>query len=319
MVGLVASCDRTPPTPPPPAAPAPVMAPPAAPRGPTATLSDRISRAAADRVVAIGDLHGDLEITRRALRLAGAIDDADAWVGGSLVVVQTGDQIDRADDDRKVIDLLEKVREGAKKAGGQLIVVNGNHEIMNVALDFRYVTRGAFVPFADFAIKEAPPNTPFAALAERGRAVAFAPGGVYARKLAEQPIVMKVGDSVFVHGGILPKHVTYGLDRMNDETRAWMLGQRPEPPAIVVAEDAPIWTRAYAGQGAPDPCRDVTAALDSLGARRMVIGHTVQKGGVTHDCGDRLWRIDVGMSPYFGGPLEVLAIEKGEATVRRAK
>ncbi|MCA9658976.1 MAG: calcineurin, partial [Myxococcales bacterium] len=53
----------------------------------------------AKRIVALGDVHGDLEATRHALRIAGAIDGDDRWIGGDLVVVQTGDQLDRGDDE----------------------------------------------------------------------------------------------------------------------------------------------------------------------------------------------------------------------------
>ena len=42
------------------------------------------------RIVAFGDVHGDLEAARGALRLAGAIDEQDRWIGGDLIVVQTG-------------------------------------------------------------------------------------------------------------------------------------------------------------------------------------------------------------------------------------
>ena len=67
---------------------------------------------AAERIVAIGDLHGDLEATRRALRLAGAIDERDTWIGGDLVVVQAGDQLDRGNGEQAIIDLLERLRRG---------------------------------------------------------------------------------------------------------------------------------------------------------------------------------------------------------------
>ena len=36
----------------------------------------------AGRIIALGDLHGDLNATRQALHLAGAIDESDHWVGG---------------------------------------------------------------------------------------------------------------------------------------------------------------------------------------------------------------------------------------------
>ncbi len=69
---------------------------------------------AAERIVAIGDLHGDLEVTQRVLRLAGAIDENDRWIGGDLVVVQTGDQLDRGDDERAILDLFARLRDEAE-------------------------------------------------------------------------------------------------------------------------------------------------------------------------------------------------------------
>src|SRR4051794_29951374 len=86
----------------------PRAAAPAPPK--PAPLSARLSRPAPARVVAIGDLHGDLDHARRALRLAGAVDAQDKWVGGALVVVQTGDEVDRGDDDRTILDLVESLK-----------------------------------------------------------------------------------------------------------------------------------------------------------------------------------------------------------------
>ena len=72
----------------------------------------------AQHIVAIGDLHGDLEATRAALRLAGAIDERDRWVGGTWVIVQTGDQLDRGDDELEILDLLDALAAQAQAAGG---------------------------------------------------------------------------------------------------------------------------------------------------------------------------------------------------------
>ncbi len=276
------------------APPAPAL-PSAAP-----TLSSRISRSAPDRIVAIGDLHGDLDHARRALRLAGAIDEHDQWVGGRLLVVQTGDEIDRGDDDRAILDHVEEWKRQATAAGGELVALLGNHELMNASLDFRYVTPGGFAAFSSL---------------DGGRAAAFQPSGPYATLEAQRPLVMKVGDTVFVHGGILKKHVAYGLDRMNDETDAWLAGKRHDPPAIVVSDDGPVWTRAYSAEGKAPACSELSATLAALGARRMVVGHTVQRGGVNSACDGAVWRIDVGLSRYFGGPIQVLEIRGGEVRV----
>ena len=62
------------------------------------------------RLLAFGDVHGDLQATRQALRLAGAIDAHDRWVGGPLVVVQTGDQLDRGDDEGRMNFLADPYR-----------------------------------------------------------------------------------------------------------------------------------------------------------------------------------------------------------------
>lgn len=265
----------------------------------TQSLSAKLSFPAAKRLVAIGDLHGDLRGTQAALRLAGAIDAQDRWIGGDLVVVQTGDVIDRGDDDRAVLDLLARLHVDAKASGGALILLSGNHELMNVARDFRYVTPGGFSAFAD----------------EAGRGAAFQPGGPYARALAERPIMARVGDVLFVHGGILPKHVSYGLDRMNDEVRAWMLGEAPEVPAIVMAEDGPVWSRSYSNATQPSDCEKLEQVLTALDSKRMVVGHTPQKSGITSACADKVWRIDVGISKFYGGKLQVLEIKDGKVTV----
>jgi calcineurin-like phosphoesterase family protein len=312
-----AACDQKAPEPAPAKAPpsAPVVAPPT-----PVTLSAAISRPGADRVVAIGDLHGDLEATRRVLRLASAIDERDHWAGGKLVVVQTGDLIDRGDGDRDVLELVERLVTEAKAAGGEFVSVLGNHEVMNVSLDFRYVTPGGFSAFRNVAARAsgsaapAPSAPPAAARASaspevsRGRSTAFSPGGPFALRLAEKPLFVKVGDSVFVHGGVLPKHVDYGLDKMNDEVHAWMLGRRPEPPAVATADDGPIWTRAYSNNERATPCSQLAEALAKLGAKRMVVGHTPQQGGITSACNERVWRIDVGLSRFYGGPTQALEI-----------
>lgn len=251
----------------------------------------------AERIVAIGDLHGDVSAARSALRLAGVIDAADAWTGGQTVVVQTGDQLDRGDEDREVLELLDRLAGAAAKGGGALVVLNGNHEVMNVQGDFRYVSPHGFAEY-----EELNPgwlhawSTPSA---QRGRTFAFRPGGVVARQLARRPVVARVGDTLFVHGGILPQHVSYGLARINREASAWMWGGRI--PKILTTEDAPIWTRLYSdGDPGEAGCGTLAQALALASAKRMVVGHTIQDSGINSACDGRVWRIDVGLSKVYG-------------------
>ena len=281
-----------------------------APASVTAPAAEQLTRRPAPaRLVAIGDLHGDLAATRAALRLAGAIDEKDRWSGGALVVVQTGDQLDRGDGERAILDLVERLEGEARAAGGAVISLNGNHEVMNVQLDFRYVTDGGFHDFnAVPGTNLSDPRLGKVAEPARERAASFLPGAPYAKRLAQRDTIALVGDTLFVHGGVLPKHVKYGLARINREISAWMNGDRPAPPEIAVADDGPIWTRRYSAAPDTEDCKVLGEALSAASAKRMVVGHTVQRGGITSGCDDRVWRIDVGLAHYYGGDSEVLEI-----------
>jgi hypothetical protein len=271
------------------------------------------------RIVAIGDVHGDLAATRAALRLAGASDDKDAWVGGGMMVVQVGDEVDRGDDDRAIVDLFDRLAEQAKAAGGSVVAMLGNHEVMNVEQRFDYVTEGGFRGFEGIAGAN-PRDARVSSLPEpaRARAAALLPGAPYARVLAKRPVVMVVGDTVFVHGGLEAKHVRYGLERLNRETSAWMNGERAAPPKPLDAEDGPTWLRRYSAAPDAGDCKVLETVLELIGARRMVMGHTVQRGGISSACGERAWRIDVGLASYYGGRPEVLLIEGSKVTAVRA-
>ncbi|MEZ4448495.1 MAG: metallophosphoesterase [Nannocystaceae bacterium] len=261
------------------------------------------------RLVALGDVHGDLAATRAALKLAGAIDDADQWIGGDLVVVQTGDQLDRGDDEREILDLLARLREQAAAAGGALYILNGNHELMNAGGDLRYVTAGGFLDFADVpGVDLRDPAGQSVPEQVRGRFLAFAPGGPYARELARRNVVMVVGDSVFVHGGVLPEHARRGLDTINQETQAWLRGEAEVPVDVVTGDESPVWTRLYSDNPSPAACATLAEALAAIPAARMVVGHTVHKDGVTSACDGKVWMIDVGMAAYYGGRPAVLEI-----------
>ncbi len=263
---------------------------------------------APDRIVAIGDLHGDLEAARAALRLAGAIDTDDRWVGGRLVVVQTGDILDRGDEEEAIMALFQRLQREAPSTGGRVHVLNGNHELMNASLDFRYVTEGGFRDFQDVGVP-ASPDSVLESLPEeeRSRAAAFRPGGPFALQLADRPTALIVGSSVFVHGGILPEHVSMGLDSMNADVQRWLRGEIPRPDWIQ-GERSPVWTRLYSDQPGQAACDTLSAVLDELGVQRMVVGHTVQGTGITGFCGGRVWCVDVGQAAYYRGRPEVLEI-----------
>jgi hypothetical protein len=128
--------------------------------------------------------------------------------------------------------------------------------------------------------------------------------------LAKRDVIAVVGDTVFVHGGVLPAHVRYGVDELNRETRDWMGGASRQAPEVVAREDGPVWVRDYSLEPvAESACEALGEVLAALQVRRMVVGHTVQKSGITSACDDRVYRIDVGLSRYYGeGPIQVLEL-----------
>lgn len=265
---------------------------------------------AAKRIVAIGDLHGDLEATRAALRLAGAIGDGDRWTGGDLVVVQTGDQLDRGDDERAILDLFVRLAAEARAAGGAFHALNGNHETLGVLGDYKLTVPAQLSAYADVTVRS--PLAERVPEAHRHRAAALMPGGQYAQVLAKRDVVVVVGETVFVHGGLSYEHVEYGLDRINDEVRDWISAKTPVIPAMATSRTGPLWTRALGGPSVePAACRDLARALAAVGAKRVVIGHTIQAQGINAACDGAVWRIDVALSKAIEKPekkLQVLEI-----------
>lgn len=273
----------------------------------------------AQRLVALGDLHGDLAATRSALVLAGAIDGSDRWIGGDLVVAQTGDQFDRGGDEIEIVDLLDSLKEQARAAGGDVHVLNGNHELMNAKLDMRYVTPEGFLDFLDTPVADSATATPQQVVDGVGaRIKAMRPGGPIAMRLAGRNVVVIVGDTVFVHGGVLPQLVDYGIERLNQETRQWLRKERECPPEMLFPTEGPVWSRHYSDEPDESDCRMLAETLERLHARRMVVGHTVQDEGISSACQEKIWRIDVGLSAWYGGKLQVLEISRGEVRVLTA-
>ncbi len=263
---------------------------------------------AVERIIAIGDLHGDMDATLRVFRMAGIIDDKDAWTAGELVVVQTGDQLDRGDQEQQILEFLNHLQKEASAAGGALYLLNGNHELMNTRLDLRYVTEGGFKDFED-AVAVGPLDSVLLAHEEyqRARVAAFRPGGPYALQLARRNTILMIGDNLFVHGGVLPEHLDYGLEELNRHIQLWLAGEGPAPEGIHT-RTSPTWTRIYSDNPNQDSCLILQEVLSRLGASRMIVGHTVQEEGITPYCSDQVWCIDAGASEYYGGATAVLEI-----------
>ena len=260
-----------------------------------------------DRIIVLGDIHGDWAALQRALRVGRVIDSDGKWIGASTHVVQVGDLLDRGGrsgavrsdegSERKIFRYLLALRRAAREYGGDVHLLLGNHELMNVSGDFRYVSPLGLIDYRG----------------HRGRRAAFRPGGSEAKAMAcHMNSVLQIGSWVFSHAGITPRiSKTYSLETVNNMVREYLLGNREFEDGI---RDM-FWHRGYGTEAA---CPAVSEALGQWQAKNMAIGHTVQTGGITSICSGGLWRVDVGMSGAFGADrkIEVLEILNDGETVR---
>ena len=105
------------------------------------------------RIIAIGDLHGDFQAMQQALIRAKIIDIDNNWIGEDSIVVQVGDVLDGGGRGHEIdsngnnslaeiqiFHFLYKLNVAARSSNGRVISLIGNHELMNMLGDFRYVS-----------------------------------------------------------------------------------------------------------------------------------------------------------------------------------
>lgn len=216
----------------------------------TASGAAQTTGAGRGRVVAIGDVHGSDDGFLSVLRAAGLADQAGHWTGGHATLVQTGDITDRGPGVKRVFDLVRAMTGEAAAAGGRVVTVLGNHEVMNLLGELRDVTPAICASFghADAeATREAAWRTYTGLVARRARMrqgenplglgrtrdlfqqayqpgcveyrLALGPRGNYGRWLREQPIAAAVQGTVFMHAGASPLAERASLEQLNTRAR----------------------------------------------------------------------------------------------------
>lgn len=202
----------------------------------------------ADRVVAVGDVHGEFDGFCSILRRTGLINDQNHWIAGKATLVQTGDLIDRGPKGREAMALLVSMQTEANRAGGRVVALLGNHEVMNIIGDLRYVTPEDYAEFADnqsekrrkeayqqYSAWIAAHEQLLLAIKNPGLATsehewmaqhpdgfveyreAFSPSGEYGQWIRQHAAVTNIAGIIFVHGGIAPSLTSMSLEHINDE------------------------------------------------------------------------------------------------------
>ena len=257
------------------------------------------------RIIVIGDIHGDMYALLYSLYKAKVINLNGNWIGKDTIVVQLGDQLDKGGrgveinnsnnnvelEELKIIEFMHDLHFKAMKKHGAVYNLIGNHELMNVLGDFRYVTPNHLSSFGGSDLRQK----------------LFNPGGPLAQKLAcNTNGIIQIGSWVFVHAGLLPKHVEkYTIDGINSLVRNILLGNLKinelslDDYDLIFTNDSLFWNREYSLE---NNCNKLTKTLNILNIGKkggMVVGHTIQDR-INSICNNKLWMVDIGMSDAFG-------------------
>jgi hypothetical protein len=288
-----------------------------------------------DRIIVLGDIHGDWNMMMGALKLAKVVDDKGDWIGGKTVVVQVGDQVDRCrysyggptcdmkeatpfdePHDWKILKYFTKLHNQAIKAGGAVYSLLGNHELMNVDQDFRYVSYQGYREFDNYK----KPDGTIIKDGEEARRWAFKPGNPVSEFLAcTRQVALIIGSNLFVHAGVLPKLAKkYGVKNVNKIMSLYLLDKiktTSKYSDLFKMGDSPLWTRAYGNIGMDKYARAVPQMSESQSkskcnsllnpikkiyqVKRMLVGHTPMFSGIKSICDDQVWLTDYGLSKAF--------------------
>ncbi|WP_419948630.1 metallophosphoesterase [Candidatus Palauibacter sp.] len=255
---------------------------------------------APDSVFVFGDVHGEFDRVLQLLARAGLIDAELRWTGGDATVVLLGDLLDRGSDVTRLLWFLYALEREAEAAGGRVLTLLGNHEVMVMSGDLRYVSE------KEMAIAERH-GLSYAKLLDPA-------ASVLGRWLAARPALVRVGDLLLAHGGVSPEYLDYSLERYQDTLSAFIsepLFTGWHDPAFLEAfaletqlDSAQIYGR-YDFFFAPESVlwyRDLVftdtlgahldAVLDRFGAAVHVVGHSPVRA-IRQSYGGRLIAVDL--------------------------
>lgn len=163
---------------------------------------------APDSVYVVGDVHGHFDDLRALLVHVGLVDEAGGWTGGGAHLVFLGDVVDRGWDVTRTLWWIYELEARARRAGGTVHVVAGNHEVMVWTNDLRYV-QGKELEVARLH------GLPYWALLDPRTSV-------LGRWLASKPPVLALGDLLLAHGGVSPAYDAWSVEAFDDSLAAWV-------------------------------------------------------------------------------------------------
>lgn len=275
-----------------------------------------------NRIIVIGDIHGDMDKLIECLKIAKLIDSRKNWIGGDTVVVQVGDQIDSCrynniDDcndpntytpekdtpyDMEILKFMTHLHSLALQQGGAVYSLMGNHELMNVQGDMSYVSHMNIKMFSNY-------RTSTGDIIHNGmdaRKYVFQPGNEIAEFLAcTRKVALIIGSNIFVHAGIIPYIANkYNIDDINIILGLFLFGEKINNnmfhELFLSGSKSPLWTRMYNSINKDNCDKVIGSLLKTYKVGHIYVGHTPQpEKGITSKCNNKIWMTDVGMSHSF--------------------
>jgi hypothetical protein len=229
-----------------------------------------------DTLYVVGDTHGQVDALVVGLRRAGLIDEGLRWSGGRRHLAFAGDFTDRGPDVMALLWLIYRLEHEAAQAGGRIHMVLGNHDVMVMMGDLRYVHEKELAVAAAHGL----PHDRMLDIRNT----------ILGRWLASKPALIRVDRTLIVHGGVAPEFAELGLRRIDEQLAQFVSedlfyhwaertsGDPPQTPEFRVRDDffwhprSLFWHRDYIQTETAGA--ELRQALRLLGADRMVVGHT---------------------------------------------
>lgn len=218
-------------------------------------------------ILAISDIEGNFKAFRNILIRNYVIDEKYNWTFGDNHLVLLGDFFDRGLNVTECLWLIYDLEQKSKKAGGYVHFILGNHEIMNMSGNLKYV-RNKYIENT-YIIKENYKNW-------------YKPGTELGNWLQTKNIIERIGEVLFVHGGISEELLRLDLtiNEMNRLARRHYFSSDSALQSndtnlrlLFDTEVSPFWYRGYIKKDVKETMID--KVLLQFGVSRIVVGHTV--------------------------------------------
>ncbi|MDO1499729.1 metallophosphoesterase [Winogradskyella maritima] len=271
-----------------------------------------------EKMIVISDIEGNFNAFSSFLYANKVIDEEHNWIYGNGKLVLVGDFVDRGKNVTQVLWLIYNLDHQAKKAGGMVHFILGNHEVMNFHGDFRY-NLGKYIRVAQDISRQGDEKEAIKYL--------YSKNSELGKWLASKNIIEKIGDYLFVHAGLSPELLAFklSLKDINAKVRKQYFGfedNLDKSTQFLYGRLGPFWYRGLVtstkrySQIDEDQLDDL---LDYYDAKKIVIGHTVVKT-ISSDFDGKIIRTDVKHGDKkFSGKTQGLLIEDGDEYIVDAK